>query len=224
MKITAENRDEVIEKYLDGSLSPEELSIFEEQLKTDNVLSEALRFRKSIGKSWSNAVKYGQTKEEVRVAIKKAVRGKRIRIYRFAAAAVITGVILITGGLLVFQNNFEDFRFAKLFGNKDQISGPQIMDQEEKASFGKLDSLIFVSPISDKKLTNNDSVIFCWKPGLPNATFIVIKSAKNNSVVYKEKIIQGRHFFYLENNFLPAGEYWWYLEGFKTKGYFKIVK
>jgi len=224
MKITSENRDEFIEKYLDGSLSPEELTEFEEQLKSDSSLAEAVIFRKSIGKSWKNALSYDRTKEEVRIAIEKTVREKRIRIYRFAVAAVITGIIVITGGLFFYQNNSEYFKFAKLFGNKEEISGPQFMEQEEKASAGKLDSLIFVSPLLEKPLSNSDSVIFCWKPGLPKASYIVIKSVKNNEVIFKERIIEGRKFFYLENNFLPPGEYWWYVEGFKSKGYFKIVR
>ena len=74
MKITSENRDEFIEKYLDGSLSPEELTEFEEQLKSDSSLAEAVIFRKSIGKSWKNALSYDRTKEEVRIAIEKTVR------------------------------------------------------------------------------------------------------------------------------------------------------
>jgi hypothetical protein len=224
MKITSENRDEVIEKYLDGYLTAEELKEFEEQLKADRGLSEALNFRKTIGESWKNALKYDRTKYEVRVAIEKTARDKRILVYRFAAAAVITGLILFTGGIFIFQNTPDYFKFAKRQGNSDQISGPQFNEQEEKASFGKLDSLIFVSPMLEKPLTNSDSVIFCWKPGLPSSSYIVIKSVKNNEVIFKEKIIQGRHFFYLENNFLPPGEYWWYVEGYKTKGYFKIVR
>jgi hypothetical protein len=224
MNISMQNRDELIERYLDGSLSPEELSEFENQLKTDDNLSKELKFRKILGSSWRKALKYQDTKSEVNEAIRKAISQKRTTLLRYAIAAIIAGIIFITGGIWLNNKNNWFPQYATRDSTEENMIVPQMNQQEDKASFGKLDSLIFVSPILDKQLSNSDSVIFCWKPGLPNSTYIVIRSLKNKEVIFKEKIVKGRQFYYLENNFLPAGEYQWYLEGYTGKGNFKIVR
>jgi hypothetical protein len=193
-------------------------------LKIDEELAKEVKFRQTLGSSWGKAMKYEDTKNEVSSAIRNVKNRGRQLIYRYAIAAVFLGLVFMTGGILLNQYNNHSHQFATRDSSGEMTITPQINQQDEITSFGILDSLVLISPVSQKQFTYTDSVVFCWKPGLPNSTCIVIREMKNKQIIYKEKIVKGRKFFYIDKNFLPAGEYQWFLEGYPLKGDFKIVR
>ena len=100
---------------------------------------------------------------------------------------------------------------------------PQIRQAEEKASIHFMGELKLISPALNKLCNRNDSIVFLWNSVVDAETNFIIENQKNEKTVYREKIKIAAKRFVIEKEFLPEGEYQWYIEGFAGKAKFKVV-
>lgn len=222
------NPEEWIENFLDGTLTDQEVEEFKEKLNFDSEFARLYQERLRLKEAWINAHQLDQTRKEVKRAIQHEKSQRRRQYIQLAAVASVLILIGIPA-FLYFNGDFNKkssitSETTSTDSLQDIIGIPQFKTAEEKASFGVVDSVKLISPVKNQVFNQNDSAIFCWKPGLPDSTFIVITAVKNKQVIFREKIVKGRQFFYLENNFLPTGEYQWFLEGYSIKEEFKIIR
>jgi hypothetical protein len=108
-----EGLHDLIEKYLEKSLSTDELRLFEDQLKADPILVKELKIRQKIQESWIRASHKENVGKHIRDVIKseKPASIKRNLIWLSAAASLI--LVLGLGSLLFFQRgqNLKDLEF-----------------------------------------------------------------------------------------------------------------
>ena len=83
--------------------------------------------------------------------------------------------------------------------------------------------LKLVTPIQNKLCNRNDSIVFIWNSDVNAETNLTIENQKNGKTVYCERIKVNAQKFIMGKNFLPEGEYLWYIEGFPAKEKFSVT-
>lgn len=224
---TNNNYDELIERYLDGTLSDQEREAFMEKMNTDPELAEAVNEQTLLRENWAKAHNLKKTREEVAVAIKREKALKRRQILTWVAAASV--MLLFAIPALFYFNNDSDqaTKMAKGTHTDDStqeiIRTPQFKQAEEKAAYGIADTLKLIAPIHNQKFSRKDSIIFRWTPALSDSTYIVIQNGKSDQTIFKERILPDANHFQLEKDFLPVGEYTWQIQGYYSTGKFRIT-
>ena len=219
--------EEWIENYLDRKLSEPELREFNERRKNDPEFDSLCTEQVKLRDDWRKAGQLHQTRIEVAGAIRKEKNRKKKVLYIWASAASILLIISISGVIYWNDNNYNQPSFAdqnKEYNSEtyDSVT-PQFKEIEEKASFGTADTLMLLGPANNQKCNISHYIVFRWKPALIDSTNIVIKSLKNDNVVFREKIGPGNLSFILEKGFLPVGDYVWHLQDSNGKAQFKVI-
>lgn len=223
---TNNNYDELIERYLDGTLSDQEREAFMEKMNADPELGRAVNEQTRLRENWAKAHSLKKTREEVSVAIKREKSLKRRQIFTWAAAASV--MLLFAIPALFYFNNDSDQATKMAKGthtedsSKEIIGTPQFKQAEEKATYGIADTLNLIAPIHNQKFSRKDSIVFRWKPALSDSTYIVIENGKSGLTVFREKLLTGKSDFTLEGGFLPEGAYRWYIHGTDKKEAFSV--
>lgn len=219
--------EELIENYLDGNLNESEFRAFNERIKNDPEFDRLYKEQLKLRDDWRKAGQLQKTRTEVANAIINEKNRKKKIIYAWAAAASILLIISISG-IFYWQGNINQQPLFVDQGNEndsliiDSIS-PQYLEAEEKASFGTADTLILLGPSDSQECNISHYIVFRWKPELNDSTNIIIKSLKNDKVVFREKIGPGKLSFILEKGFLPVGDYAWFLQNGKNTAQFKVI-
>lgn len=220
--------DELIDKFMEGSLTDPEITYFNEWVASDPEFEKLYYERVKLKEVWVKAYNLEKTRAEVSSAIRRRKTLRNRQIISLAAAASILILIGIPS-FLYFNGNSEhqsipSNQIASLDSIHETEITPQFKSIEEKASFGKVDTIRLILPIHNNIYKNSDSIIFRWTPVLSDSTVITILNGKNGNAVFKEKVAKGKDQFILEKEFLPEGQYEWYLDGFPEIGKFNIVR
>ena len=215
--------DDRIEDFLDGRLSEVENMEFKEQLKTDKELDRLYRQRIALAAAWTKAKRYEETRHSISQIIRKTKSDKKARYFMWSAAASLL-IILSVSGIVVF-NRFPTMpnEFVGTGQGIETQVVPRIKYAEEKVSIHFMGELKMLAPINNKRCSRNDSIVFTWSSNVDAETNITIDNQKDGKTVYREKIKVNAKKFVLEKNFLPEGEYQWFIEGFPEKGTFNVV-
>ena len=223
MKIEKTDYHDWIEKYMDSQLTEEENSKFQELLLTDSELAKQYHIRMMLAKNWTNAKDYGNTRKLISESISEAKSEKKNRLFAWSIAASFL-VLLSVSGIVVFTNRTgKETTIARNSNETESPIVPQIRQAEEKASVHFMGELKLNSPVQNKLCNRNDSIVFLWNSVVDAETNFIIENQKNGKTVYREKVKLNAKKFVLEKNFLPEGEYQWYIEGFPGKEKFKVV-
>lgn len=219
--------EEWIENYLDGKLSEPEQSEFHDKRINDPDFDRLCNEQTKLRNEWRKAGQLHQTRIEVADSIRKEKNRKRKILYTWATAASILLIISISGVMYWNVNTNHQPSFTgqnKEYNSEtyDSVS-PQFKEIEEKASFGTADTLMLLGPVNNQECKISHYIVFRWKPALIDSTNIVIKSLKNDNVVFREKIGPGNLSFILEKGFLPVGDYVWHLQDTKGTAQFRVI-
>jgi len=212
-----------IEKYLDGKLTEEENTRFRELLLTDPELAEQYQIRIKLAENWTKAKEYGNTRQSIAATIREAKLEKKNRLFVWSIAASFLILLSISGIVIVTDRISKQVPIANNAEGIESPVVPQIKYAEEKASIHFKGELQMLSPIKNKLYNRSDSIVFAWKSEVDAETNLTIENQKNGKTVYREKIKVNAQKFVLEMNFLPEGEYLWYIEGFPGKEKFRVI-
>lgn len=94
------NKEEIIDAYLQGRLSQKENQVFEQQLAKDQALREELEFRKNL----QIAVTIRERKRLKAILSAKTKQKSDEDIYRWKLAAAVSGLIFIVAATIFFFN------------------------------------------------------------------------------------------------------------------------
>jgi hypothetical protein len=223
MKIEKTEYNDWIENFLDGKLTDEGNKQFMDMLKTNPELEQQYQFRIKMAEDWTKAKEYDETRKLFAGIDQEVKSEKKNKLVVMSIAASLLLLISVSGVLMYSNRNNEQTTIAKNQKGTETTVVPQIKYAEEKASIHFNGELRIIAPVKNKNYSKNDSIVFTWNSQIDAETNIVIVNQKSGKTIFREKIKINSQKFILEKNFLPEGDYLWYIEGFPGKEKFKVV-
>ena len=223
--------NDLIERFLDGSLNEKEREAFQERTKTDTAFADSLAKRKLLQKSYVEVHKRGELKKQIRSVVsdeKRKVATKKT--FWLAAASVI--VLAAVGSVLIYTTNKTDSqpRLAsqQQMPLKDSADHLVQGQQQSMTEYGSADTLKASNkkntffPAESAKLKTGDTIWFSW-PDFYKVRVLTICNNKGE-VVKKESIKQGLNQYVLLPGNLPPGKYTWQILKDSAKIHFTVEK
>ena len=209
------NDIDLIEKYLEGSLSENEETAFQERLANDDVFADTFAERKLLQEVFIEESVRSNIKKTISTAMAEEKRKTKVNRRIWMAAA--TFILLAAIGSVLIYNSSE--RMPKEEYASEQTS-PETEDREatQKKSnsmeeYSNIDILVRKESVDDffpdelTVLKANDTIIFKWPSSL-NERYLTIYNSKGELVkkaTIKKKIKE----FTLLPGVLKPGIYYW---------------
>jgi len=221
--------DDLIEKYLDGTISEAERELFDQRLKNEPVLSEKLSQRILIQKSWLKSAQHNQVKQHISrlIKIEKQRLKSDSRIWLVAASLI---VLFGISSLLIFQNSQKQNDREFLAWSKNPNKNFRITQgqQNEVKKYGALDSTRIHKEMADQDyLPANgavfqvtDTIIFRWPVTSLKEKLVIFDDnwSKVKEVLLPKSVMEYR----LNPSTLKSGIYTWILPPDKLRYQFSI--
>lgn len=219
MKTTNEDM-ELIEKYLDGSLSRDEEAAFEERLRVDSEFAFEFKKRQILQQAYVEASNRLVLKKQVQQILEKDVRTKKSKQYYWLAAASI--VLMVGVGYLFYQQQFktkDEIGFATNQKVEDGSVTPQHNEIEEYGKVDKIESNKKTSQLKDGTVLSSVDTIVLSRINCNRYDTLIITGYNGHSVV-KYPIHIGSCLVKLNPKTLQPGSYYW---RFKKEGNQKSI-
>lgn len=229
---------ELIEAYIDGTLSKQEFDEFQIRLTKDKVFASQFEIRKQTEKLWKESNDYSQINKRVKHAMGENKKSKYFKPYYFAIAASI--ILFLSFYIIMhFLNKDDSISGSHQMAKEDNTEKidflkPQIKHPEAKANIrlanniSAPDSIILELLRNDK--TNNiieykstDKIKIKWKTKEPGNGFLYIYDVKNDCFAIKTPVRLADESFTIQKSLLNKGLFKWYLFNTEIIGSFKII-
>ena len=228
------NYPEIIEKYLEGTLSASEREDFEDRLKKDPKLSEELSSRQLIQENWVKATRKVEVRNHIRRVIKTEKSGLISRNLFWLSVAASFLIILGISSLYFYQRgqNVSDREFLSNGNNslskESFITGKQAEIKEygsiEYAGENRNIAFNRLLPKNGAIYQATDTITFVW----PAASFEneepLIITDENGEKVVEIKLRNGAIGYKLLPSRLKPGTYTYILQPKALNYKFSIVK
>ncbi|MGV8111530.1 MAG: hypothetical protein AB2L17_01360 [Lentimicrobium sp.] len=202
---------ELIERFLEGALSDDELVFFKKQLESDPEMAEVYRQRIALQELWVESTRRGMLKKQIGQVIareKQSVRARR-NIWLAAAAVVVLSVI---GSLLIFntRNTKPEEQYAA--GQETPLPATE-GKQNQMNEYGNIDIVKPAKSVDDffpdeyTPLKSNDTIVFRW-PSSMETRYLTIYNNKGE-LVKKVTIRKKVKEYMLLPGVLKPGIYYW---------------
>ncbi len=180
----------IIERYLDGQLSPEERAEVERRLEQDDAFKQLFQERQALKRWWQEAEEYRQVKETVGEVMREEKTKQRFLKRRrvFYAAA---SVVLLLGILLFAYQKKRDSFIAKnelAVTDAKQTSGLKKDIPKHYASVAYAGSLTLVEPKGTVFKKENGTLEFRWRTERKGVDTLFVKEVKTGENVLKEPV------------------------------------
>lgn len=221
--------NDLIERYLEGSLNEKESKAFDERTMTDATFLLAFLKRKLLQESYIKATKHLKSKNQIRliVADEKRKTANRKKAWLVAASFIILAGI----GSFIYYESKQPTSNGNLTKQDIKPQKDEIVSGKENkiAEYGSLDSLdkqnsnsvVAFLPPEGTVFNQNDTIWFSQK----NATafdFLTITD-KSGLVIKKVTVQSGRSEYQVLPFALKPGTYSWYFSQEKGERHsFKI--
>lgn len=231
---------ELIEKYLDGKLSPQESHRFDIRLEDDREFARKFRVRKAFPFLMSENVSYGKEQEPaVSESVSEPEKKKEpdpepTHRSSFSLRYVTwIAIVIIIAGIIVF---FLVNKSTIPSGNKNDLPKPPAPDtvtvqkasQPAKAAVVLTDStevkpIILTGPGEGTSYSRSDEINFTWQQETDSLTKLFVYSEVQDKLVLWRGIRPGiREYRVPPRTFFP-GKYYWYVGTKETKRTFIIM-
>jgi hypothetical protein len=220
---------DLIEKYLDGTLSTPERKLFDERLKTDPILFEKFSDRIKLQKSWVKIAQYNHVKQHISRLIHLEKQNQKSRTNNWLVAASLIVLIGISSVIFVrYNQNGSDRDFLANGKSSNSNKGELIVEgqKNEIKKYGSADSIrkvIDIQPFLPKEgtvFTATDTITFSW-PATPLKEKLVVFD-ENWIKVVDVKLQKGITEYKLAPQRLKPGAYTWILTPNSSKYQFTI--
>jgi len=207
----SENDFELIERFLDGTLSDQENADFHARVESDPEFARLFAERKLLQKTYTEATKRIELKKQVSslIADEKRKAAYRQKVWLAAASLVVLATI---GSLLIYnaRSHKSESQYAKEQPSRDRaIEGKQNKMNE----YGNMDVVVRKESVDDffpdefTTLKANDTICFKW-PSAMSLRYLTIYNNKGElvkKVTIKKKVKE----YVLLPGVLKPGIYYW---------------
>jgi len=208
--------NDLIEGFLDGSLSNEQNAFFEERVKSDKAFAEALAQRQLLQKAYVEATKRIELKNHIRSIISDEKRKTANQRTFWLIAASITILVGIGSFLLFKPKQTLNNNVAKQdsLPPEDQLVSP---NKTNIVEFGTLDTLHqqnedikTLLPAEGAVFSQTDTILFSRQNVDVNEMLTI--TDKTGSVIFKTTIQSGTAEYIVLPFALKPGTYFWNFE------------
>lgn len=204
MKSISDNNFNLIEDFLSGSLSQEDIKLFKEKLNSDAEFAKEYNFRIKIQEYWNDAAVYEATKIEVTNYFRNKKKNRRILISILSAAATI----IMLGSSIIFipqlrQQYFNNSSISSAMDSTTNLLSPLLENKPEKGN-------LYMAP----PLYNEIDTLFINRTdGFPKRGTLYLIRIENNVKVYKKVLEPEQDLISIPLIGIKPGEYKWIIEG-----------
>jgi hypothetical protein len=210
MDTTNDHNIGVIEQFLSGILSPEEIVHFNERLKTDNEFGQMYRFRIKMTELWNDADEYQHIKDKVKNVIGREKKSKKRFLKPLLTAA---SIVLIISIYFVINRNFSsDERYVSEINIPEKKATINIYQPETQ--------LRLIEPINEDIYRLNDTITLKWTAGIRDSSNLIVLN--QDSIVIDKMISIYDGSFEILPATLPCDNYIWVVKKVEGKGFFTI--
>lgn len=228
METQFDNND-LIERFLEGSLSEQEVEDFNQRIKKDYTFAEALAQRRLLQKTYVEIHRQAELRNQIRSIVLD--ENQKVAYRRMIWLAAATLLILTALGSILFyttkkpdnEPQMANEQFNKGNDPADHLVQGQQQSMNEYASIDSLKTTehkIAFLPDEKTKLRSVDTIRFSW----PESKEALILSIYDNSggIVKNERIKSGTKQFLLLPGILSPGKYAWQIKNYSKKIRFTI--
>ena len=229
------NNIEQIEAYLDGSLSQEEQSLFEKELKSNGELKTQLEVRVKLARLWNDATEYEKVKKNISSTINYPAT-KTAPLFRTKIVAIAALLITLIGVSFIIINynknriNNNRLEFAAIDSTKIDTDKTYELKSDpikNKASISFIkdsiiSQLVIISP-NNTEIKLDETINFVWHSDyLDQATLFVTTTDSSDGISFQSEILLSDTSFILEGYVLQRGFYIWFINKKIKYGSFQI--
>lgn len=227
-----EDKDiQLIEQYIDGSLSCEELTAFNQRLMTDKSFAKAFREREILARLWKDGKEYEDTKKFVGEAIRKMKQGFFIT-YRYQILSVAAAVIVLLGGyiLLVQERGDNPTGVNRSLAVSDTTTVQKNTFRfkvDEPLHLAAIDTvpknIRLVHPIDGTSYESSESITFMWEADQNLIDTILVRKDTSGALVSRIIVNLSDSAYTMKYPMLEVGNYTWNLAACDQIGSFSII-
>lgn len=210
---------EIVESFLDGTLSQEQREFFNNELENNIELLRELNFQKNLAKHWRKAKQLDEIKNEISNVLRTQKRAKRKRLLIVSLAAMLTGLVFIPTAIWLNRYQTNSKNLVKV---KDELFYPQMQDFDQKANQYQYVKPELLFPKEGYVLNNTDTLIFKWKPALTQKTFLTIFIEDEENILKRIQIFKDDSILSIDISEFTEGKYRWLIEGYNLTESFII--
>ena len=223
------NDIDLVERFLEGSLSDNELDAFDQRLKTDTTLAGILAQRKLLQASYFEASERHDLKKQIRLAVndeKRKMSNLKRNAWLIAASFTILAGI---GTFFIMQSRQSSDNNLVSQGNNSQEDEVVAAKQNKIAEYGSVDTfnkqskinVIDFLPVDGTVFNQKDTILFFLPVMNEKDVLIIYDNA--GSVIKKVSFQPGNEEYKILPYTLKPGEYAWnHLLDQSKKHYFSI--
>jgi hypothetical protein len=224
-----DNDKNLIEKYIDGELKGEALTLFEKRLKTDKSLAKEYKQRIRVAKLWVDADNYRTTKAEISNVLHKSemnfFRSNRYLIFSIAASIIIlVGVYF----LMVHDNDTISNEFANVndsINNKDNTIIFQYDEPDKLAAIDSVSSNIqLLFPVNGDTFNTSQPITFKWKSDLNQNDTLFVSNESSGKILLKLRIRLSDTTYTIKYPQFTVGKYLWYISNNTNHQEFIVIE
>ena len=222
---------DLIERYLEGTLTDTEKVLFEDRLKTDSILSKTLSTRIMLQKSWVKDVEQKQIKQHITHLINIEKQDHKSRSNSWLVAASLIALLGISSLFFVQHTrnqNDREFLSGDKILNKQKSEKFIQGQQNEIKKFGSVDNVETNKTVADNRYLPadrsvyqaSDTIPFIWPATVIKERLIIFdeKGSKVAEVTLEKETVE----FKLLPSTLKPGSYTWTLPPNELKYQFSI--
>ncbi len=214
---------DLIERYLDGELTPEERLSVESRINGEKEFADLIEARKEIQELWLSAKSREAVKEEVRrislegLNHEKNVPGLNhlysIHYKYYAIAASLIFIIGIAFAILLFNIGSGDGIIAFKNTKKTIVQKPEGQSYKGKKGiyYGKNSIILLIKPDSGEVFRSGKEILFSWSYTADSITHFTILKSGNNFPVFVKKLNASENMLRFQADILKPGNYIWFI-------------
>ena len=206
----------LIEKYIDGELEGEALTLFEKRLKTDKSLAKEYNERIKFAKLWLDAENYSTAKAEISHILHQNdinfFRSNRYLIFSIAASIIILFGVYF---LMVHDNANISNEFANV--NDSIINGEKtiVFQYDEPNKLAAIDSVSsniqLLFPVNGDVFHTSQPITFKWKSDLNQNDTLFVSNKSDGNILLKLRIKLSDTAYTIKYPQFTKGKYLWYI-------------
>jgi hypothetical protein len=216
MKNINENDFNLIEDFISGKLTLNELKKFEDKIQTDTDFVKYYQYRTNFEKLWNDAENYQNTKNRIKqiIEFEKKKKKKQVILWAAASIAIIFGIAVLfspqvnrkyfNGGLVNNENDSALNAIPRLFSH----------EQPEK---GNLYSLPLV-------FNENDTLFILRKENFPKNGEVILTNEENKNTIFKKIFSEETDSILIPLKGIIPGRYRWEVSETDYSGNFILEK
>ncbi len=222
---------QLIEDYIDGSLTADEVTSFKQRLTADVAFANAFHEREKLAHIWNETKEYQATKQLVKNALGHRKQGFLIT-YKYHVLAVAATLIILIGGyfLLLNERGNNSTGVNGSVAINDTASGSDHTIRfkvDEPMHLAAIDTVQknvrLIHPIAGAFYKISEPITFIWESDQNLIDTILIRNESSSTVLSRVIVNLSDSAYTMKYPQFDPGSYTWNLTTCDQKGKFTII-